>query len=383
MPRFPVCQSCVAMAIAALSAFFTAEATAATFSIASDGSGDYPTIQLALDAASPGDVIELMPGTYRGPGNRALDFRGKGVFVQSATGDPASCVIDCQDLDLAATFLRGEWRDAGFRGITFTGGRSSQAGAIWINQSSPTIENCRFIENETDGVTGGAITWTVTQGVIRGCLFEGNRTTLGGGAMYSSRADGAEIADCVFRENEARSAPFGTGGAIMIQNEGPLIERCLFVGNDTDAGASALFCLGSAAPIIRSSTFVRNVGAFCVFSGADSSPVFENCIIAFNQGTAVECFSGFQFTCSDIYGNSEGDWTGCIADQVGVNGNLHEDPLFCDADSDDWTLRSDSPCAPSGDCGLIGALDVGCGPVPVISASWGGVKAAFSPSDMR
>jgi len=50
-------------------------------------------------------------------------------------------------------------------------------------------------------------------------------------------------------------------------------------------------------------------------------------------------------SCCDIYGNAGGDWVGCIAGQLGVNGNICEDPLFCDSQNLDFTLYADSPCA--------------------------------------
>jgi pectin methylesterase-like acyl-CoA thioesterase len=46
-------------------------ASAATYVILPDGSGDYATIQAAIDAAAPGDVIELADGIFSGPGNPA------------------------------------------------------------------------------------------------------------------------------------------------------------------------------------------------------------------------------------------------------------------------------------------------------------------------
>ena len=30
----------------------------------------------------------------------------------------------------------------------------------------------------------------------------------------------------------------------------------------------------------------------------------------------------------DVYGNEGGDWTDCIADQLGQDGNISADPLF-------------------------------------------------------
>lgn len=369
--------------VVCLIAFSPVAPMAATFTIAPDGSGDFPTIQDALNAARTGDVIALLPGTYRGPGNRAIDFLGKGVLVQSASDDPTNCVIDCEGTTFGAMFVRGEWRDAGVRGVTFTRGSSTLAGAIVIDESSPTIEKCHFNDNFASGMGGGAIAWTATEGVIRDCVFEANHTSLGGGAIYSHLASGAEISDCVFRNNSAQSAPFGSGGAIQIHGEGPLIERCPFVANQVDAGASAFECTFSATPIVRSCTFVENVGTPgtpCIFSGASSAPVFENCITAFNEGDAVECTAGITFTCSDIYGNSGANWASCVMDQAGIDGNLEADPRFCNPDLHDWTLQSDSPCAPESgsECGLIGALDVGCGPVPLIEMSWGALKFDFS-----
>ena len=57
---------------------------------------DYATIQAAIDAASPADVVLLADGVYTGPGNKDLDFYGKLITVCSGSGDPAGCVIDCE-----------------------------------------------------------------------------------------------------------------------------------------------------------------------------------------------------------------------------------------------------------------------------------------------
>ena len=72
-------------------------ALATTYTVAPDGSGDFPTIQAALDAAISGDRIELNDGTFLGPGNRDLDFQGKAITLTAQSGDPAACLIDCED----------------------------------------------------------------------------------------------------------------------------------------------------------------------------------------------------------------------------------------------------------------------------------------------
>ena len=112
----------------------------------------------------------------------------------------------------------------------------------------------------------------------------------------------------------------------------------------------------------------------------------ENTIVAFSahtwsSGKVVHCGAGasIETACSDLFGNDGGDWIDCIADQAGMNGNFSADPLFCDPEAGDFTLRANSPCAPPGatGCGLVGALPVGCGPVSVVEETWAGIKARY------
>jgi len=103
-----------------------------------------------------------------------------------------------------------------------------------------------------------------------------------------------------------------------------------------------------------------------VCSSLGSSPSIGNTIIAFSQQSeAVACTTESYtiVTSSDIYGNAGGDWTGCLVDQNGTNGNMAEDPLFCDVGSFDFHLDAGSPCAEGNNpiYGQIGALPVGCG----------------------
>jgi len=84
-------------------------------------------------------------------------------------------------------------------------------------------------------------------------------------------------------------------------------------------------------------------------------------------------------TCCDLHGNAGGDWVWGIGDQFGLNGNIREDPLFCDPENGDFTLDCNSPCAAenSPECGQIGAWPVGCGPTPVMDTTWGAIKSLF------
>lgn len=106
--------------------FCVAPGSADTYTLHPNGSGDFPTIQAALDAVVDGDVIELSPGVYLGDGNRDIDFLGRAVTIRSQGDDPASCVIDCQgsleEPHRGFNFDEGEGPDAVLQGITIRNG---------------------------------------------------------------------------------------------------------------------------------------------------------------------------------------------------------------------------------------------------------------------
>ena len=88
-------------------AFLVAPATATTYLVEPDGTGDFPTIQSAIDAAEDGDTIELTDGTFTGVGNRDLNYLGKAITVRSRSGDPNACIIDCGQADRGFSFISG------------------------------------------------------------------------------------------------------------------------------------------------------------------------------------------------------------------------------------------------------------------------------------
>ena len=66
-------------------------------------------------------------------------------------------------------------------------------------------------------------------------------------------------------------------------------------------------------------------------------------------------------SCCVVHAPDSTSELGCIESQIGENGNRLADPLFCDPDNGDFRLAEGSPCSPdSSECGLIGALGVGC-----------------------
>lgn len=143
--------------------------------------GDFCRIQQALDAAAPGDTVRVAAGIYAGPGNRALDTRGKALTLLGA--GPGATVLDCEGAS-RGFLLRGE---AGTRclvsGFTVLRGAAERGAGALCEGASPRFESCQFLDCEADYGGGLAVTWEATPR-LRACVFKGNRARLGGGDVY-------------------------------------------------------------------------------------------------------------------------------------------------------------------------------------------------------
>jgi len=329
--------------------------------IHADGSGDCPTIQAGIETAIPGDTLELSDGTFIGDGNRDVSFLGKAVTLRSQSGDPNACVVDVggseQEPHRGFIFENHEGRGSVLQGLKIINGYatgewpgSHGGGVLCIEDTTscqgpaPTIANCVFESNHADN-SGGGIMCRRASPLISNCVFDGNSAMYGGG-LYYYRTDGdfmptAELVGCLFEGNYASSL----GGGMVVSRVSTVSgSGCTFVNNACPG-------LGGGVHIL------------------DAHLDQSNSIIAFSSEGAAMTFDATgsaSHYCCDIFGNAGGDWVGYIGDQLGIDGNLSVDPIFCDDGSaDPYTLRSDSPCLPGNhprgdDCGTIGARGQGC-----------------------
>ncbi len=411
-----------------------------TFTIHPDGSGDFPTIQAAIEAAADGDVIELTDGTFTDDGNRDLDYLGKAITLRSQSGNPDACIISCgppHTIHRGIHFHNGEGPGSIIQNLTIVGGRCDEeypwnrGGAILCEGASPVLEGCVFRVNSASfggvlhcseeaspalrdcfidgnaGDWGAAIHCTEQSSVdLTDCEFRTQFCLFGGGVVMCEDASSVTATNCLFHLNGVKMPAPGGGAILCLDGSSATLTGCVFHGNNADVGGAAsiqsseatfdgctffdnesvrgggIYLYQSTAQIVGC-TFYGNwsSGAGGVYCGPYASPLIENTIIAFNErGPAIVCEDGTShplLVCCDVYGNAGGDWIGCIADQFGVDGNICDDPLFCAPAEDDFTLDDCSPCAPQEPCGLIGAWPVGCGMTPVTPVSWGEIKSRF------
>jgi parallel beta-helix repeat protein len=320
--------------------------------------------------------VLLAPGTYTGVGNRDIDFLGKAITVTSESGQDVT-IIDCQGLGRGFYFHSGEGAGSVLKGVMVTKGYALAGGGIYSTNSSLTLTNCTFARNTATETGGGMICLDSSPRFI-GCTFSDNEALGEGGGGISCYSNASPtLTNCRFSGNLARGY-FG-GGMFSARNSFPTLTGCAFSSNEANFGGG-IYCW-SSTPTLTNCTLTNNVasegaGIFCTYY---SSPTLEKVIIGFNVGHAIYCNDGspVPLICCDIYGNSGGDWVGCIADQYGINGNFSADPLFCAPENGDFGLSCTSPCASAPGCGQIGAFGVGCGPTAAQNTTWGRVKSMF------
>jgi hypothetical protein len=307
-------------------------ASAAILRVEADGTGDFPFIQDAIDAATAGDIVLLGPGTYHHAVTRALGsgtataiaFLKSGVTLQGAQGAAATILDGETDhhclvgQSLAATTV--------VRGVTLANGRKKGyyywGGGMLLFYSSPVIEQCVFRDCAAVG-GGGLFCYSMLSSVgpvIRSNLFRDNHAFDLGAAIEVYLGGAWSIENNTFVSNTADDA----GGAVLLNSTAGRVDGNIFWNNRAVEGdGGALTCFGDSGPAVLG-----------------------------------ECNLFWQNTASH-----HGDVAACGV-RIGEDGNLQADPLFCDPAQGDFRLQSDSPGAPaqSGDCGLIGGLPVGCEP---------------------
>jgi parallel beta-helix repeat protein len=332
------------------------------------GGGDFLTIQAAIDAAYDGDIIDLVDATYTGDGNRDLDYHGKAVTVRSQSHDASACIIDCEgssgDPHRGIYFNDGEGAASVISHVTITNAWQNYGGGIRVSDgSSPTIDNCVFSScTSSDG--GGIMVASSSDASITNCRFVDNSASNGGGAIRVNTSN-PTISSCEFENNFG----YWGGGALYFHNGDATVTDCLFAGNTSEYWGGAVHSAETDSdPILQGCTFYGNGAEYggAVYVRLSGDITLENCILSFStEGEAVYrsgTSSTVSLTCSDVYGNTGGDYVGGIAGLQGTDGNISEDPFFCDATTGDFSLDWVSSCLPANnDCSVrMGCFDQGC-----------------------
>ena len=251
MFRIVVCYS-IALAI------LPASVHAATYTVRPDGSGDYPTIQAAINAAFDEDIIELTDGTFTGGGNRDIDFLDKAITVRSQNGDPEICVIDCEGLGRGFWFHSGEDSSSVLQDVTITNGVPTTDGfgaGILCDGASPRILECTILNNVADQHGGGMYCSNGGSPTLKGCAFRDNVASANGGGFACTESSAPIFSNCTFTGN---SAAINGGGIRCAEYSVCSLDSCEFTGNTAGDAGGAIHFRGGSQFTITASVFVDN-----------------------------------------------------------------------------------------------------------------------------
>lgn len=269
------------------------------------GPGAFNTIAAAVAAASSGDGIIVLPGTY----TELVDTGAKNLAIMS-TGGVAQTIITGSDARRCVQYINGQTSASFFDGFTLTHGAGATGNGLCLINSSPTIGHVKI--RDCSSATAGAK----------------------GAGLY---ADGSNsIVKNADISNNLTPAASGLGGNIYLKASCAMqFENLTTYGGQAAAGGNIYD--------YSATTSYKNV----IDWGAN---------VVSNFSTAP---AGDRMTYSNVQ-KATGVYTG--------TGNLNTDPLFTNTATGDLTLQAGSPSKNTGtaatttdilDNPIVGTRDMG------------------------
>ena len=403
--------------IAALVAASPAVCCAHTLTVDCDGGADYFTIQEAVNAAAAGDTIAIAACVYEEHvliPDIPLVMVGEGAATTEITWSGAGGTVEFQESDLALHELT----------VRHTG---ELGHAITWDEQTLTLSGCE-VSGRVDGglyygevhVHQSEVEWLRVSGGVRQSTVD--RSRLGyaeflapwqnAHSLVSSDSRYGRLVPCLSHCLGDTIGRVDLSGAYdsaeYLEANACRIDTCIgwysaeldFAGCEIGAFTYEVAHLIGPRFQVSGCLFTEDVGVVATYkSGTGASRAVRgyrlehNTILGqlmFDMATSVNGFNDFirsnivvgpsVISCQYDVTISHNDFAGGLtidAPVAQVEANIYDDPLFCDAPLEDYTVHDESPCnGAAHDGSVIGAFPVGCG-VPVEQVSWGSIKAMF------
>ncbi len=308
-----------------------------TITVALDGTGDFTSLQEAVDAAKKGDTVFVKPGQYR-----------QDVTVHSK--DQIKLVGAGQD---KVTLL----------------GREETVGALHVGKWPYGATNIEISDMTINDHGGHAV------GLFNGKGILLKRLTVNG-MLFSQQVQDVRIEDCNIGGSETTGVQFADTHAVLVGNfihdndhgvnvagksnvrlERNVITRSLF---------EAVVVNDKAKAVLVSNTLVKNGGG-AAFLGQSQSEATAN-VVGLNRVGFLKASSSQASTSYNALYNTDGDYLRAgtpnqPAPELKAQSDITGDPRFVDPAHDDFRLRADTPLVKVGTFPFLGALPPASTPV--------------------
>ena len=185
-------------------------------------------------------------------------------------------------------------------GSGYNNGRDCGGGMDNTN-SSPTITNCTFLNNITNG-NGGSMRNDNSSPTVTNCTFTFNTTqsqAVNGGGIYNTNGSSPTLKYCTFTNNIAG----GSGGGMYSDGSNPTLINCSFTGNKANGSGGGVNINSGSATLINC-TFTNDTtatygGGINVATGGSATLI--NCVAMGNKadtGGAMNIDSGTLINCT-------------------------------------------------------------------------------------
>ena len=336
---------------------------------------DFATIQDAINGSEDKDTILVAPGTY----TENIDYSGKNIVIASyglLYGNENvfmnQTIIDGGGNGSVVTLNSGEDSSAVLFGFTILNGNAEFGGGIMIEYSEPRFEYL-LIKNNIADYGGGVYARYEGEPIFNHVTVIENTSGQGGGMRFRDNANPI-ISNSTIKWNTSS----GEGGGIYCNNADPVISYTSIIANVANEGGDAVYLKINCEANFMNTTFVLNgspesdtsSGIYCI---TNSHFYLTSSIVWGNLGHEIEFSTTSNSNSVTLsYSDLEGGLEGIITNDNGIvnwnDGNINENPLFCNSWDWDFTLAEDSPCVGTGMNGNnMGAFNVGCGPMMSIN----------------
>jgi hypothetical protein len=350
------------------------------------------TIQAGMEAAlDMGCQVWVRSGTYlpTDDGDRDASFVLLPGAVLLGGFDGTEITPDQRDLAAHPTVLSGDIGTPGdednsrtvvtgapgavLDGFTVTGARGRSG--LYCDDAAMTVRGCVFEDNHSSS-GGGAIFSYPAPITIEDSEFHANASSGSGGAVYVA-LDGTHpgVGTAIRRSHFLDNHADDDGGAIRYENafdgSGPelVVDGCVFAGNSASGTGGAMdvttTLVSDATLLVSGSTFAFNSagtagGAMAYrISGDGNAVVASSSIVWGNDAPSdpqIHIDAVFTADLTFRYCNVQD------AGYDGTAGNVSADPLFVQGDPDagplDLHLGAGSPCIDAGEDDAVGETDV-------------------------